>query len=125
MCRFRISQDSCGMAPISSWDGAAARWRHGSWIGHVPETPVSSMWLTRFSHPRGLVARAVGVLDLLCHGLHDALVVLGHAALPDVGGGDGLEDPLAADLGALSARAGLAPHDVLALHTSVGIAVLG
>ena len=84
------------------------------------------MWLTCFGHPRGLVARAVGVLNLLCHGLRDALVVVGDAALPDLGGGDGIEDPLAADLGALSSRSGLAvPHDVLALHASVGIAVLG
>ena len=114
------------MAPSSSWDGAPTGRRHGSWVWHMAQAAISSMWLTCFSHPRGLVARAVGVLDLLSHRLRDALVVIGDAALPDVGGGDGLEDPLAADLSMLCARPGLAiPHNVLALHASVGVAMLG
>ena len=114
------------MAPSSSWDGAPARRRHSSWVWHVSETSVSSMSLACLGHPRGLVARAVGVLDLLRHGLRDALIVVGHAALPDVCGGDGVKDPLTAGLGVLGARAGLAvSHDVLTLHTAVRMAVLG
>ena len=68
----------------------------------------------------------MGMLNLFGHGLRDTFVVVCQSSFPDVGRGDGVDDPFAADFGVLSPGTRLAiPKDVLTLHASIGVPVLG